>query len=218
MLRRFESYAFHDTTSPAQVAELARVLLRAGDFIPEVRFSAVGKNRSDATVELVWEHAYDGPDAYARYMCHPYHICVLDRYLLPESPECITASRPEAGLGLFGYETDGAPFRRDGGIRRVVAMKANANLDADQWDTFVSELIALPTRVPEMRVSVVGRNSMGLDWFPDGWTHIWEQAYDDEQAMQRARAAEAEALDAAPIERCVDVWYRMGTDALMDEP
>ncbi len=75
MLRRFESYGFHETTTPEQVAELERVLLHAGDFIPEVLFSAVGRNESDTDVELVWEHAYEGPDAYARYMCHPYHIC-----------------------------------------------------------------------------------------------------------------------------------------------
>ena len=65
-------------------------------------------------MDLIWEHAYEDADAYAWYMRQPYHICILDRYLLPEAPECITASRRELKLGLMGYEIDGAPFRRTG--------------------------------------------------------------------------------------------------------
>ena len=212
MLRRFETYAFHENTAPEHVAELARVLRRTSQFIPEVLFSAVGQNESDADVELVWEHAYDGPDAYARYMCHPYHICILDRYLLPESPECITAPRPEAGLGLLGYETQGAPFRRHGGIRRFVAMKAAPNVDADAWRAFASELTDRPLVSPGLRVSVVAPNTMGLEWWPDGWTHLWEQAYDDEAAMRRALTDEVGVLEAGPIDGWVDVHYRLDTE------
>ena len=68
MLRRLETYGFHPSTTPEQIDELARVLRRTGWFIPEVLDSAVGRNRSDAGVDLVWEHAYESPDAYARYM------------------------------------------------------------------------------------------------------------------------------------------------------
>lgn len=212
MLRRFESYAFRETTTPEQVAELARVLRRTGQFIPEVRFSAVGRNESDANVELVWEHAYDSPDAYARYMCHPYHICMLDRYLLPECPECITAPRPESMLGLLGYEIEGAPFRREGGIRRLVAMKAAPDVEADAWSVFASELTDRPLHSADLRVSIVAPNTMGLEWWPDGWTHLWEQAYDDETAMRRALADEVGVLDAGPIEGWVDVHYRLDTE------
>jgi hypothetical protein len=209
VLRRFESYGFRETTTPEQVAELARVLRRTSQFIPEVVFSAVGRNESDANVELVWEHAYDGPDAYARYMCHPYHICMLDRYLLPESPECITAPRPEAGLGLLGYEIEGEPFRRDGGIRRLVAMKATPDVDADAWSMFASELTDRLSHVPDLRVSIVAPNIMGLEWWPDGWTHLWEQAYDDEPAMRRALADERAVLEAGPIDSWIDVYYQL---------
>ena len=50
---------------------------------------------------------------------------------------------------------------------------------------------------------------MGLEWAPDGWTHLWEQAYDDEVAMQRVLADEAEVLAAGPIEGWVDLHYRL---------
>ena len=210
MLRRFESYGFHETTTPEQVAELERVLLHTGDFIPEVLFSAVGRNESATNAELVWEHAYEGPDAYARYMCHPYHICILDRYLLPESPECITASRPGAGVGLLGYEIDGARFRCDRGIRRLVAMKAAPGTDEETWRAFGSALEGRASHAPGLRVSIVAPNIMGLEWAPDGWTHLWEQAYDDEAAMQRALADEAAVLDAGPIDGWVDLHYRLG--------
>jgi hypothetical protein len=209
VLRRFESYAFQGTTTPEQVSELTRVLQQAGDFIPEVLFSAVGRNESDADVALVWEHAYDSPDAYARYMCHPYHICVLDRYLLPESPECITAPRPRLGLGLFGYEAPDASFRRDGGVRRVVALKAAPDVGRDAWDSFASELAVRPEAARDLQVSIVAPNTMGLEWWPNGWTHVWEQAYDDETAMRRAVVGEPELLDAGPIEGWVDLYYRL---------
>lgn len=213
MLRRFEMYGFHERTTPAQIDELARVLRRTGLFIPEVLDSAVGRNRSDADVDLVWEHAYEDPPAYAHYMCQPYHICVLDRYLLPEAPECITASRRELQLGLLGYEIDGAPFRRAGGIRRLVAMKADSDADASAWAVFADALRARPGQVPELEVSIVAKNTMGLEWFPHGWTHVWEQAYADDDAMARARVGESEMLDAGPISEWVDIHYRMETEA-----
>ena len=205
MLRRFESYAFDDTATSEQIAELASALRRCGEFIPEVRDSIVGMNKSEADVALVWEHAYEGPDAYARYMCHPYHICVLDRFLLPESPECITAPRAQLGIGLMGYEIDDAQFRCDSGVRRLVAMKVSVDVGADEWRSFVSTLTARP----ELRVSIVASNAMGLEWFPNGWTHVWEQAYDDEGAMQRAIVDETVLLDAGPIDGWIDVWYRL---------
>jgi hypothetical protein len=208
VLRRFESYAFHETATAEQIAELVRALRQAGEFIPEVQFSAVGRNESDADVELVWEHAYDGAGAYARYMCHPYHICVLDRFLLPESPECITAPRPHLGVGLFGYEMPDASFRRDRGVRRVVAMKAAPNVRADVWDTFVDRLGRRSVDAPDLQVSIVAPNTMGLEWWPNGWTHVWEQAFDDEAAMRRALVGETELLDGGPIEGWIDLYYR----------
>jgi hypothetical protein len=208
VLRRFESYAFADRTTPEQIGELTRVLQRAGEFIPEVLYSAVGRNESEADVELVWEHAYDGPDAYARYMCHPYHICELDRYLLPESPECITAPRPRLGLGLFGYEVEGEPFRVDRGVRRVVAMKATPGVASEAWDSFAVELETRTAHVAGLRVSVVAANTMGLEWWPSGWTHVWEQAFDDDDTMRRAREEERTLLAAGPLDGWVDVHYR----------
>jgi len=207
MLRRFESYAFDETATAEQIAELASALRRCGEFIPEVRDSIVGTNQSEADVALVWEHAYESPNAYARYMCHPYHICVLDRFLLPESPECITAPRAQLGIGLLGYEIDDAPFRRDTGVRRLVAMKADADVDADEWHAFVATL----TSELELRVSIVAPNTMGLEWFPNGWTHVWEQAYDDRDEMQHAVVEQAALLDTGPIDGWVDVYYELGS-------
>ena len=62
------------------------------------------------------------------------------------------------------------------------------------------------------RVSIVAANIMGLEWFPDGWTHLWEQAYDDEPAMRARSPDEAGVLDAGPIEGWVDLHYRLGPE------
>lgn len=209
MLRRFESYAFAPDASAEQRSELARVLRECGRHIPEVLDSAVGRNRSDAAVDLVWEHAYDRPDAYARYMCHPFHICVLDRFLLPENPECITASRPGLQLGLFGYEVDGAPFRTAGGVRRIVALRVDAAASAHTVDRFVTVLHRRADEVAAVDRSVAARNTMGLEWFPDGWTHVWEQAFADEDAMRATLDSEAALLGSGPVTDWVDLWYEI---------
>jgi hypothetical protein len=135
---------------------------------------------------------------------------VLDRYLLPESPECITAPKPRLGLGLFGYEVEGAPFSVDHGVRRVVAMKAAADVAPEEWDSFAAQLTARPSRTAGMLVSVVAPNTMGLEWWPNGWTHVWEQAYDDAPAMRRALEDERELLAAGPLDGWIDVHYRVG--------
>ena len=209
MLRRFETYGFAAHATPETQAELARVLRRTGTYIPEVLDSAVGRNRSATAVDLVWEHAYEHPDAYARYMCHPFHICILDRHLLPENPECITASRRELQLGLLGYEVAGAPFRWEHGVRRVVAMKTAPGADAAAVASLLAELNARVGAVPEVRVSVAAENTMGLEWFPDGWTHVWEQAFDDEAAMLRVAEHDAALLGASPMGEWLDVWYEI---------
>ena len=188
-LRRFESYGFADDAPVAARTELARVLRETGWYIPEVLDGATGWNRSDAPVDLVWEHAYDAPGAYARYMCHPFHICVLDRYLLPENPECITASRRELGLGLFGYEVPGTPFRADAGVRRILALRPAPDAVATEVDAFVAGLggdRGAPGDPGAATVSVAAPNTMGLEWFPDGWTHVWERVFPDETAMTAA--------------------------------
>jgi hypothetical protein len=210
MLRRLETYGFHPDTTPDRIDDLARVLRRTGWFIPEVLDSAVGRNRSSVGVDLVWEHSYESPEAYARYMCHPYHICILDRYLLPEAPECITASRRELQLGLMGYEIDGAPFRRDGGIRRIVALKVAP--DADAFGAFAADLEARPG----LSVSIVAPNTMGLEWFPAGWTHVWEQAYDDEAAMRAAIADEHVVLSRGPVSEWIDIHYEIDREVEPD--
>lgn len=56
-------------------------------------------------------------------------------------------------------------------------------------------------------VSVAAANTMGLVWYPDGWTHVWEQVFDDEPTMRAARAAEADRLAAGPMDRWLDLWY-----------
>ena len=167
MLRRLETYGFHPHHARAG-RRLARVLRRTGWFIPEVLDSAVGHNRSSAGVDLVWEHSYESPDAYARYMCNPYHICILDRYLLPEAPECITASRRELMLGLMGYEIEGAPFRRDDGIRRIVASKVAPDADAADFGGLRGRARWRVRRRAPASVSVVAPNTMGLEWSPTG--------------------------------------------------
>ena len=204
MLRRFECYGFAPETPVAARAELARVLRDTGRFIPEVLDSATGTDRSETPIDLVWEHTYAHASAYATYMCHPFHVCVLDRYLLPESPECVTEPRRGLALGLLGYETDDVTRVTDG-VRRIVALRADPAAPRAQVDAFVAGLASEPP--PGAVGSAAGPNSMGLEWYPDGWTHVWEQTFPDEASMVAALAAEAALLDAGPVLDRVALWY-----------
>src|SRR5271165_6620957 len=103
-----------------KVRRLAEAFSTCGQFIPEVLHSAVGWNLSPAPLQLVWEHAYASPEAYRRYMVHPFHAAVLDRYLLADSPERVVTDN-DLGAGLVGYSCDGPTFGaaagRPGGLR-----------------------------------------------------------------------------------------------------
>ncbi len=205
MIRRFESYGFAADAPAAARADLARILRDTGRHIPEVRHSATGANRSATPIDLVWEHSYEQADDYARYMCHPFHVCVLDRYLLPESPECITEPRRGLALGLFGYETDDADFVAPAGVRRIVAFRADPDATAEAVADFVTALRHEPAE--GALISVAAANTMGLVWYPDGWTHVWEQVFPDEPTMLAALPAEAARLSDGPVVDSIDLWY-----------
>ena len=99
MLRRWEIYALAPNVTREQVEEMEERLLEARRFLPELLYSAVGYNQSSAGYDIAWEHAYESPESYQRYMVHPYHSNVIDRYLLNDSPErIVTDSDLDAGL------------------------------------------------------------------------------------------------------------------------
>ena len=96
-------------------------------------------------------------------------------------------------------------------------MKAARDVDEGASTRFATTLADRPAHLPDLRVSIVAPNTMGLEWVPDGWTHLWEQAYDDEPAMRRALADERAVLDTGPIDSWVDVHYQLVTEPPADE-
>src|SRR5665647_1112231 len=98
MLRRFEIYSVPEDVPADRVEAMAAAMRDCARYIPEVLHSAIGHARSDSTLNFVWEHAYASPEAYRRYMAHPYHAAILDRYLLQDSPERIITGN-DSGLG-----------------------------------------------------------------------------------------------------------------------
>lgn len=210
MLRRFEMYRLRSDVSRRAGAELKNALTDCSRFIPEMLDSAVGWNRTASTpVNLVWEHAYESTEAYARYMRHPYHICILDRYLLPDSPERVIVN-DEHGIGLLGYEIDAPIYRRKTGMRRVVAFQLLESAAAEE----VEELIDAMRETPGLALSIVAENTMGQEWFPGYWSHIWEQAFQDETSLRRYLSGSSHLANAErsgwrgePVERSLAVEY-----------
>ena len=178
MLRRYEMYSISPDAPPAAVRQLADAFLHCGRFIPEVLDSAIGTNLSDAPVRLVWEHAYESPAAYQRYMVHPFHACVLDRALLADSPERLVSDN-DLGAGLVGYACDGPVYRLATGVRRLVLLDLEPGTD--------TAALADAVRGEGLPVSILAENTMGPAWM-DGvtpitgrpvWGHLWEQGFDD---------------------------------------
>src|SRR5665213_2246286 len=91
-------------------------------YIPEVLNSAIGDNCSEAPVDLAWEHAYASPAAYRRYMEHPFHANILDRYLTHDSPEKIITSKG-LGVDLIGYICEARDYFLPNGARRITCLK-----------------------------------------------------------------------------------------------
>ncbi len=192
MLRRLECYRIPADVPRERVDALETALRDCARYIPEVLCSALGHNRSDAAVDLVWEHAYADAAAYQRYMHHPFHISRLDDFLSPDDPGCITGE-VEPGTGLIGYPVDGAVrFAADSGVRRLLALR----VEPAAARTLLERLAGAADAVPGMRLSVVGVNEMGEEWFPGVWTHIWEQVFDDDAGLRAYLDGDSELIRA----------------------
>ena len=199
MLRRYEMYSIHPDASPAAVRRLTESFLQCGRFIPEVLDSAVGTNLSDAPVRLVWEHAYESPAAYQRYMVHPFHACILDRPLLADSPERIVTSN-DFGAGLVGYQCDSPVYRLAAGVRRLVLVDLSPDRSPGAAAMFNEAVARASDGVEGLVVSIVAENSMASAWFdgvtpitpPPRWSHVWEQGWESLAAFEAYRAQQRE--------------------------
>ncbi|MBO0729254.1 MAG: Dabb family protein [Acidimicrobiaceae bacterium] len=220
MLRRFEIYSIRDGVPPEDVEHLAAAFRRCGDHIPELRDSVVGHNLSDQPIHMVWEHAYDSPEAYQRYMVHPYHANVLDRYLLNDSPERIVTDGVLGDGALVGYSCDTPIYFLEGGVRKVVLFGLEGAED------FIEALRALPAKDDAVKLSVVEPNTFGVAWFdgvtpilpPSAWTHIWEAGFeslDAYEAYQRGDGPLAQAeregwRGERSVRQAVELHYKIG--------
>ena len=183
MIRRFEIYSISVDADRHGVDALETACRCCGAYIPEVLYSRVGQNQSDAPVQLVWEHAFASAQAYQRYMVHPYHANVLDRYLLHDSPQRVVTDN-DLGAGLVGYHCDGPDFELAGGVRRIVLLAVDRRASPNDVDR-LAQTLGDAAGGDQMVLSVVGRNTLGSAWFdgvtpvtgPPRWTHVWEQGF-----------------------------------------
>jgi len=233
MLRRFEVYALRPDAPAEGVRALEAACRDCGRFIPEVLDCAVGTNLSDAPVQIVWEHAYASPEAYRRYMVHPYHAVVLDRYLLPDSPERLVIDGP-LGAGLYGYGCGAPSYRMRSGIRRLVLLRLEAGVPEAEVQRLGQALERVRPDAPGMVVSVFAPNTMGAAWFdgvtpvmgPPRWTHIWEQGFSSVDALDAYRHGGSALADVERVgwdewmggivKRSAELFYAMTTTAAQE--
>ncbi len=216
MLRRFEVYKVRPEVPEATVRQFEKVLWECGRFIPQVLHSVVGHNLSRNATTHVWEHAYASPEIYQEYMVHPYHAAILDRYLLHDCPERITDDAGVGG-GLFGYEIERPDYFMSSGFRRVVLLLVRPGASKQAVAKLEAELRAAPKSAREMKLSVVGYNSMGREWRPDAWSHVWEQGFESRQALEAylwgsspSARRERSGWKGAIVQESVDFYYAVG--------
>lgn len=212
MLRRFEIYSLDPNAPADKVEAMDRSMRDAQKMIPEVLHSAIGYNRSPVGLHVVWEHSYASPQAYQRYMIHPFHANVYDRYLLNDSPERLVTNN-EYDVGLLGYSCD-TPiwYLPPGSGRRLVLLRLKDGTE-DQFRAIAERAKAAN---PKMLSSALGDNSFATRWL-DGetrildtttYTHIWEQGY---ATLADAAAAgnDWRAESSEIIERAIELWYEV---------
>jgi len=223
VLRRFEIYTMAKGAPSDKVLELEEAFRRCGEFIPEMTHSVVGKNLSDIDVQMVWEHGYESPEAYQRYMVHPFHANILDRYLLNDCPERIVGNSPLEDGTLVGYSCDGPVYLMHDGMRKVVLFGLEGS--DDEVEAFLGVLRGLAGTQKGVTLSVVEPNTFGVAWFdgvnpilpPSQWTHVWElgfesaEAYDAYQQgsspLARAEAAGWSGEGAEVVHQAAELHY-----------
>jgi hypothetical protein len=221
MLRRWEIYSLAPDAPKAEVQEMERRLLECQRYLPELLHSAIGYNQSPVGYDVAWEHAYESPESYQRYMVHPYHSNIIDRFLLNDSPERVVTDS-DLDAGLVGYACDGPVFYLPPGhARRLVLLR----LRPGSADAFAAIAEQSRTSDPRMVLSVFAENSFATRWM-DGvnqiyaettFTHIWEQGYAN-LADAQAASTNWQAMAGNMIEKSLELWYSIkagcGYDAL----
>jgi len=211
MLRRFEIYPIDPRASIEGRQAMNAGIRDCGKYIPELLDSAIGHAESDSQLDFVWEHAYESPASYRRYMAHPYHAAVLDRFLLSDSPERIIMD-DDSGLGLAGYTCEPGEYLLPGGAaRRLVALRLKEGSEED-----FARIAAEEAQRAGMLISVFKPNSFATRWF-DGETdmgfespisHLWEQGF---STMEAARAYQPRWREMASgnVENAVELLYEV---------
>lgn len=212
MLRRFEIYSLDPEAPEAMVTAMANSMRDGQRYIPELLHSAVGRDQSPVGLDFIWEHAYESAEAYQRYMVHPFHANIYDRYLLNDSPERIVTDNPH-DVGLLGYCCEKPDYwLPPGAARRLVLLRLKEGT-AGAFEAIARKAQAAN---PGMIVSVLAENTFGTRWL-DGVTqilddttfhYIWEQGY---ATLDEAANANADWRDEAGdmIEKQLDLWYEI---------
>ena len=128
-------------------------------------------------------------------MVHPYHAVVIDRYLLPDSPERIVIDGP---LGGGALRLRLCQPRRTGWAPGSGGSCSSASTPTPRrptWRAWARPWSGAPDDVPDMVVSVMAANTMGSAWFdgvtpvmgPPRWTHLWEQGFSSLDALEAYR-------------------------------
>jgi hypothetical protein len=199
VLRRFEIYSLAEEARPGDVQRLEEACRTCQQFIPEVNHSVVGKNLSNQPIHLIWEHSYDSPEAYQRYMVHPDHANILDRYLLNDSPERVVTNSPLFDGVLVGYTCTEPVYYLKQGVRKLVLFGLDGPDAGRKRPEFIDALRNLAGTEPGAVLSVVEPNTMGIAWFdgvtpilpPSRWTHIWELGFESAAAYDRYQACDS---------------------------
>lgn len=187
ILRRFEMFTVAPGVPAALRAAMTLGMRDCARYVPDILDSAIGFNCSAAAIEVVWEHAYESPAAYRRYMEHSFHANILDRYLTHDSPEKITAPNG-LGLDLVGYACETPSYFLPHGARRIVALRLREGAGA----TFAG-IAADAARRAGLAISVFAENTLANRWTdgvtaisgPPVFSHIWEQGFRSLAEAQR---------------------------------
>lgn len=179
MIRQLALLRLREGVEPGQRAAFEEAAERATRALPGpgLRAGFLGRPLPGAlrAGDYAWDALLEGAPEPARPGTCPLPLPELAPWFDPRDPRCVVAScdvvrfAPQhLGIGAPAI----APC-----VKRTLLLRVRPESPRGEVERFERDLLAMPRHIASIRNWALSRTDPALQ--PTGWTHVWEQEYDD---------------------------------------